>query len=118
VGRDGLFEGRVLTTSVLAARRCGHPGEADVVAAAPVAGDRAECREAQMPSVRRDTEAVDPGATHDRDSPSSLGPGPQDGERVVPDRDLPREPPFAHGGMNVLFLSREVDACEQKLRDV
>ena len=46
-------------------------GEPDVVAAAPVAGDRAERREAHLAAVRADADAVDAGAAHDRDAPAA-----------------------------------------------
>ena len=94
-------------------------GEADVVAAAPVAGDRAERGEARVPAVGRDADAVDPGAADDRDAPAALGPGAQDGEGVVAD-ERPRSPSRARSTRlaQLVLLGREVDAGEQELRDL
>ena len=42
VPRDGLFQARLRPATVLAARGGNYSGEPDVIAASPVAGDRAE----------------------------------------------------------------------------
>ena len=62
VSRNGSLEARPRPASVFAPRRGRDGGEAEVVAAAPVAGDRAERGEPRMPAVRGDADAVDPGA--------------------------------------------------------
>ncbi len=83
----GALERRVRAAPVLAAGRGHHRRQADVVAAAPVAGDRAERGEAGLPAVRRQAEAVDAGAADDGDAPAAVGAGAEDGEGVVPDLD-------------------------------
>src|SRR5205085_10136731 len=103
--------------AVFAPRRGEFGREADVVAAAPVAGDRAERGEPGVPAVGRDADAVDPGAADDRDAPAALGAGAQDSERVVADV-RPLGPAAARdGGAELLLLAREVDAGHEELRD-
>ena len=72
-------------TAVLAPGGGADRGEADVVPAAPVAGDVTECRKPHVPSVRRHADTVHAGATGDGDAPAALGACSQHGERVVPD---------------------------------
>ena len=118
VRRDGLLERRLLAASVLAAGRGRDRRQADVVAAAPVAGDRAERREARMPAVGRDADAVDPGSADDRDAPALLRSCAQDRERVVVD-DRPRRPaPRSDRGVEVLDLRRKVEPGDQQLAEL
>ena len=86
VRRDEPLEARLRAAPVLAARRRGQRGEADVAAAAPVAGDLAERREARVASVRRDPDAVDAGTAGDCHAPAALRPGAEHGEGVVANR--------------------------------
>src|SRR5439155_21683753 len=85
VGRHGLLEARPGSAAVLASRGSRQGGHADVVAAAPVPCDFAEGEKAGVAPVRRDADAVDSGAAHDRDAPTALGAGAKDCERIVAD---------------------------------
>src|SRR5204863_7744113 len=64
--RHGLLEGRLRTPTVLAAGRRRDRRQADVIAAAPVAGHPTPRGVARLPSVGRDADAVDPSAADDR----------------------------------------------------
>ena len=92
VRRHGALERGPRPAAVLAARRRRQRGEPDVVAAAPVAGDRAERGEAHVAAVGADADAVDARAAHDRDAPAALGAGAQDRERVVADAQASAQP--------------------------
>ena len=84
------LEGGALAAPVGAAGRRREPGEADVLAPAPVAGDQPERREPRLAAVRGDADAVEPGAAHDRHAPARVGAGAEDAEGVVGDRDRAR----------------------------
>ena len=116
--RDRLLERRLRPPAVLAPRGRGHRREADVVAAAPVARDRAESGEACVPPVGGDADAVDACAADDRDSPAALGPGPEHRERVVADERPPRPAAPLDGLAELVLLGREVDPGDQKLREL
>ncbi len=66
-------------------------GEPDVMTATPVAGDRAERREADGAPVRGDADRVDAAAADDRDTPPAVRTGAQQRQRVVLD-DQARRP--------------------------
>src|SRR5207247_9844165 len=91
VRRHRLLQCRPLAAAVLAAGRGGDRLDADVVATAPVARDPAERREASLPSVRGDADAVDARAADDADPPAARGAGAEDGEGIVADADPGRE---------------------------
>src|ERR687888_1238787 len=112
-----LLERRLRPAAVLAARGRGHRRQADVVAAAPVPGDRAERGEAGVPPVRRDADAVDPGPADDGDAPAALGSRAQDCEGVVADARPLRPTAARYRGAELLLLAREVDARHEQLRD-
>ena len=90
---------------------------ADVVAAAPVAGDRAERRKAKLPAVRGDADAVDPGAADDGDAPPALRARTQQRDRVVPDDDVARDPALLESDAQALLLGREVHSRQEDLRN-
>src|SRR5439155_19823788 len=113
-----LLEARSWASTVLAPSSGRDSGQADVVAAAPIPRDLAEGREPRLTPVGRNTEAVDPGPADDRHSPTTLGPGAQDGIRVVADRNPFRQPTVGHGSLNFFFRSRDVDSGEEKLSHV
>ena len=102
---------------ILAARSGRERGEADVVPAAPVAGGRTEGREAKLAPVGRDADAVDPGATDDRDTPTTLGAGAQKRQRVVSDDDLISPRPLFQRAPKIVLLGREVDPGKEHLGD-
>ena len=104
---NGVLERRLRAAAVLAARRGHQRGETDVVAAAPVAGDRPERGEAGVPSVRRDADAVDARAADDGHAPAVLSAGSQHRERVVVD-DRARGPATRLGRpVQLVDLGRE-----------
>ena len=113
MARDGLLEARSRPSPVLAARCDVERLQADVVAAAPVAGDPAERREANAPPVGRDAHAVDARAAHDGDAPAPLGARPQDGERVVADLEVVGPPTRLEGRVEGVLLGREVHPGEE-----
>ncbi len=116
--RDELLERALRPSAVLAARRRGEPGERNVVAASPVAGDLAECRKPDMCPVGADTDAVDARATGDRDSEPAFGAGSQNGERVVPHLNAFGPAERRERVVQALLLIGEVDAGQQHLRDL
>src|SRR5206468_11014919 len=77
VRRHAVLEARLRAAAVLAARCGAERRHADVVPAAPVAGDLAERREAHLPAVRCNRDAVDPGAADEADAPTARGPRPE-----------------------------------------
>ena len=114
VRRDRVLERGARPAAVLAARRGGDGREPDVVAAAPVAGDRAERGKPHLAAVPADADAVDAGAAGDGDAPAARRARAQHGERVVAD-DRPRHPAARReGGGDLLLLARVVDAGEQE----
>ena len=113
-----LLERRARATAVLAAGRGADRGEPDVVAAAPVAGDRAQRGEAHLAAVAADADAVDAGAADDGDAPATGGARAQHGERVVPDDRPCRPPARRERARELLLLAREVDAREQEDADL
>ena len=110
------LEPRARAAAVLAAHRRRQRGEADVVAAAPVAADRAERGEAHVAAVGADADAVDAGAAHHRDAPAALGAGAQDGERVVADAQA-LGPAAVDRGVQPLLLDRQVEPGQQQVAD-
>jgi hypothetical protein len=58
-------------------------GEPDVITTTPVAGDRAERREAEGAPVRGDADRVDAAAAYHGDTPPAVRSGAQERERVV-----------------------------------
>jgi hypothetical protein len=97
VPRDSVLEQRARAAPVRAAGGSRQRGEADVVPATPVAGDRAEGRPAGDPPVRRDADPVDARAADDRDAPSHR---PDRGRR----RRRPRRPRRRHRPNGDLLL--------------
>ena len=88
-GRSSRVRG---PASVLArALRLTSAASPDVAATAPVSADLTQRREARVPAVARDPQAVDSGTAVDRDAPATLGAGTQHGERVVAN-DRPGRP--------------------------
>src|SRR5947209_15775084 len=73
------------STPVLGSARSAERAEAEVTATAPVARDRAKCRKALLPTVRRNTPRVDARTTDDGDSPAPLASRTEYGDRVVAD---------------------------------
>ena len=101
---------RFRAAPVLASRSRRDGGDPDVVAATPVARDLSERRETDVAAVRCDTDTVDPSATDDCDAPATLRAGPENGKRVVPDRNPIRPPPLADDRVQRILLGREVDS--------
>ena len=101
--------------AVLAAGRSGDRGEADGAGAVhAVAADRAERGEARLAAVRRDADAVHPGAAGHGDAPAALASRPQDGEGVVADDDLGGPAaPLGLGSVGLLLV-REVEPGEEE----
>src|SRR5436309_32605 len=73
VRRHGVLEAGLRAAAVLTAGRRPDGRPPDVEAAAPVAADVAERREAGLAAVRRHAGAVDPGAADDGDAPAGVG---------------------------------------------
>ena len=95
--------------TVLAPRGREQGGVADVGAAAPVAGDLPQRREARVPPIRRDADAVDPRAADDRHAPAALGARAQHREGVVVDEDPLGPGPRLESFAQLALLAREVD---------
>ena len=110
--RHCRLQHRLRAAAVLAPRRREHGVPADVRAASPVAGRPAERAEARLAAVGRDTDTIDACATHDRNTPASVGAGTKDGERVVVDGHPLRPTAPLEAGANSLFLGGKVDPRE------
>src|SRR5262245_14326023 len=109
-----LLEARLRASPVLAPSGCDDSGETDVVAASPVARDRAEGGKASMTAVRRDADAVDARPTDDGYAPALVRPRPQHGERVVLDHGAPRPAPFGRRRSELLLVGPEVHARHEE----
>ena len=112
--RHRVLERRPRAAPVLAPGCGADGGEADVVAAAPVTGDRAERREANLAAVAGDADAVDAGTADDCDAPAVRCPGAQDREGVVAHDGACRPAPGRERSGDLLLLARVVHAREQE----
>ena len=111
---DRLFQRRSRPASVRTTGGGRECREADVVAAAPVPGDRPQGRETSDTAGRRHADAVDAGATRDGDAPAALGAGPEDGERVVLDDDASRPATVLDRFFQLGLLGRKVDTRHEE----
>src|SRR5262245_58505369 len=111
------LEHRLRAAAGLAPRGGVHRRHADVAAAAPVAGDLAERREADLPAVGCDRDAVDARAADDADAPAVVGARPQHRVRVVRDRRAAGPPECGDALVQQDLLRGEVDARHAELSD-
>ena len=118
VRRNGPLEARPRAAPIFAPRRGRDSRQAQVVAAAPVSGDRTERRKACVPPIRRDTHAVDPGAACDRNAPPAFRAGTKDCERIVADVHALGPAAPLDGGSQRIFFRGKIDSGHQQGRDL
>src|SRR5262249_20934014 len=90
-------------------------GEADLLAAAPVAGDRAEGWEADDAVAAVAGDPVDPGPADDRDAPAVVRAGAKHGEGVVGDDHPPRPAAAGDRLLERALLLGQIRAGQQDL---
>jgi hypothetical protein len=114
-----VLELALLSATVIAARSSSDRRKSEGSRAVhEIAADCSERRKAHVPPIRRDSDAIHPGAAGHCNPPAALTPRPKHGKRVVAHYDL-RSPVALFGlGPVRILLVREVEPGQKEHREI